>query len=376
MTMTRHQRCDAAIACLPVDRPPRYVCGIACDVSSRILGRQAYTGTGSLHYAEADAWCKGDAAHEEFVEQVYRDLADVFRALDIDVFRMPWRMTAKPSRRLDGNTFVYGDPEGEHVVYRYSPQTGDFGPISSTQTALDDLDAFEAAVAARERRERETPPPVELPTEHQEMFRRFGEEFFLVCNGGDISVGLGEQAMLRLALAPGIMKRDMMLQARRAVRLGEALARSRCPRVLQSGGDLAGNGGLMYSPATFRDVVLPAYRWTNERLSPLGVHVFFRSDGDVWAIADMLFRDAGIPGFGEVDREAGMTAGRLREKYPRLVMWGNFSSRMLAWAKPAQIRDEARRIVDETRGSGYFQGCSNAILRGTPIENVEAMFDL
>ena len=97
MGMTRHERCGAAISGRTVDRPPRYVCGIACEVSSRILGREAHTGTGSLHYAEADAWCKGDAAHEEFEQKVHQDIADVFRALDVDVFRMPWRMRA-PSK--------------------------------------------------------------------------------------------------------------------------------------------------------------------------------------------------------------------------------------------------------------------------------------
>ncbi len=44
------------------------------------------------------------------------------------------------------------------------------------------------------------------------------------------------------------------------------------------------------------------------------------------------------------------------------------------WLTPAQVHDEVRRIIDESGGTGYFHGCSNAILQGTPLENVEAMF--
>ena len=374
MNVTRHARCQAAISGNPVDHPPRYVCGIACEVSSRILGRKAHTGTGSLHYAEADAWCKGDAAHAEFEQKLHQDLADVFRALDVDVFRMPWRMRERPARRLDQWTFLYGDPDGRHSVYRYSPESGDFGSISSEVDAPVDAEAFEADVRGRELQEEKSSPQPALPREHIEMHRRYGREFFLVCNGGDVSVGLGELRMTLLALAPDAMRRDLMLQARAAERLGRALGASGCPRVLLSGGDLAGNTGPMYSPAAFREVTLPAYRWLMERLSPLGVHVFFRSDGDIRPVADMIFREAGVPGFGEVDREAGMTIARLRERFGRLVIWGNVPSRLLACGKPEHVRDESRRIVDESGGTGYFHGCSNAILQGTPLENVEAMF--
>jgi len=127
--MTRRERCLAAIAGKPVDRAPTYLHGIACEVASKLLGRPVNTGTGSLHYAEAAAWMQGDAAHEEFVEKLYEDLAAVFRALDIDVFRMPWREDEKPAAQIDEYTFLYGDPEGAHCVSRYDPGSCDFGIV-------------------------------------------------------------------------------------------------------------------------------------------------------------------------------------------------------------------------------------------------------
>ena len=51
----RFQRCAATLRCEPVDRAPLYIPAIACDVSAAILGRTAYTGTGSVRYAEVAA---------------------------------------------------------------------------------------------------------------------------------------------------------------------------------------------------------------------------------------------------------------------------------------------------------------------------------
>ena len=110
-------------------------------------------------------------------------------------------------------------------------------------------------------------------------------------------------------------------------------------------------------------------------LRVLGIDVF-RSDGQLWPLADMLFDDAGCPGLGEADREAGMTVADLRQRYPRLVIWNNVSSQLLVEGTAQQVRDEARRILDEADGRGVFQGCSNAIVKCTPPDNVLAMFSV
>ena len=59
-----------------------------------------------------------------------------------------------------------------------------------------------------------------------------------------------------------------------------------------------------------------------------------------------------------------------------LVVWGNVSSAFLQRATAAQVKEECRRILGESGGTGCFQGCSNAILIGTPPANVEVMFSV
>lgn len=374
--MDRHQRCLAAIQGRPVDRLPAYLPAIACSVASALLGRPAHAGTGSLHFAETRARFQGPQAHAEFIEKMTQDLIDLHRMLDIDVLRMPWRAHWTPTRQIDEHTFIQGDPEGDHSVWRFDPSSGDYGPQSSVRTSTTPFeDVLRARVEEGELRLADIQPGARHAVEgHLTFWRRVGSEFFVPMGGGGICAGMGEEDLMALALEPELVARQMMLQARSALATGLALAASPAPAVMLGGGDLASQTGPLYAPDAFRRVLLPAYRFALQGLNPAGVHYVFRSDGQLGAIADMLFADAACPGFGETDRDAGMTIRDLRRRYPRLVVWGNGSSAFLQHATPAQARDHALRLRDEAGGSLCFHGPSNAITHGTPPDNVLAFF--
>ncbi len=377
MPMSPQQRCEAVLAHRTADRAPTYMPAIACDVASKLLGREARTGTGSLHYAEIAAWSNGEAAHAEFEQRMFQDLYDLHRMLEIDVFRMPWRMNVRPTKRLDEYTFLLGDPEGSHSLWRYNPDSADFGVIQrSTDSASPEVairDAVERDEAGAQRRAAAIRAAVQR---HRSVVERFGGDFHVIAAGGDMTVGAEEQDLMALALEPELMARKLMCQAQDAVAFGEAMRDARVPVVMAGGGDMAGNTGPLYSPEAFRGVVLPAYRHALGQLNAMGAHYMFRSDGNLWAVADMIFAESGCPGYGEADRDAGMTLAALRQRYPKLVVWGNLASSFLVKHDARQVRDEARRILDESEGRGYFQGCSNAIVHGTPPENVLAMFSV
>jgi hypothetical protein len=374
-TMTRHERCRAAIAGQSVDRMPTYLPAISCQVASALLGRKAYAGTGSLHYAEVLAWSRGKQAHDEFEAQFFEDLGELHRVLDIDVLRMPWRFNRRPARQLDEFTFLFGDCGGAHEIWAYQPSSGDFGLVRNVGAYDSPEQWLEAALRESEARAADPDQTQDAARQsHARLQQRFGAEFFVISIYGGISAGIDEQELMALALEPEICARRMIAQANSAIAWGRWLAQSGAPAVMLGGGDLASSTGPIYSPDTFRKVLLPAYAKVAAELGPLGVHYGFRSDGNLGAVADMLFGEAGIAGYGEVDRDAGMTVGKLRRAYPHLVLWGQFSSAMLAEAKPAAIKDECHRILDENGPSRYFHACSNAIVQGTPVENVLAMY--
>ena len=374
--MTPHERCAAALAGRPVDRPPRYIPGIACDVASALLGRPVHTGTGSLHYAETLALMRGEAAHREFEEAHFQALDHLNRHFDVDVFREPWRQMSQPARQLDEFRFLFGDPDGDYTIQQYCPESGDFGPIETHRTRPADPEADLAARVAQLEADAAAGKldTARVSPRHEALWRRYGARYFVPCNGGGLSLGIGEESFLLIAAAPDLLARQMLLQARHVAALGCALAATPCPRVLVAGGDLAGVAGPLYSPASFRRLLLPALRWLMPELAAAGVHYVFRSDGNLWPFADMLFGEARCPGYGEVDRDAGMTVAKLRARFPELVIWNNISSSFLASATPAQVREECRRCIGESGGTRYFHGPSNAILKGTPPANVEALF--
>jgi len=217
---------------------------------------------------------------------------------------------------------------------------------------------------------------IDVPAEHRAVCEKFGREFFVVCNAPAISVGLSEEDLMLVALEPELVARKTMIQARQTVALARALAKTAFPGVLLGGGDLAGNDGPMYSPEAFRRVMLPALKFMVDELNRCGVKYVFRSDGDLWPLTDMIFQEAGCHGYGEVDRLCGMTVAAVRRRYPHVSVWNNVPSCELLRRSAAWVREESQRCLAESGGTGYFHGCSNAILPGTPVENVLAMFSV
>ena len=177
---------------------------------------------------------------------------------------------------------------------------------------------------------------------------------FLIRPYAHIGVGLAPEDLELLVTQPDLVRRWCLLQADFAIAVGRALVAADCPAVILGGGDLAGNLGPFYSPAMFRALVLPAYVKALSALNALGVHYIFRSDGNLWALMDMLFREAGCPGYGETDRDASMTVAAVRARFPRLVIWGNVSSALAARGTAAQAWATAGLPLSEIlRRNGY-----------------------
>ncbi len=148
-------------------------------------------------------------------------------------------------------------------------------------------------------------------------------------------------------------------------------------RLIWGGGDLADKNGPVYGPRFFRDVVLPRYCRLAGEAHRLGMKYLFRSDGNLWCIADDLFATSGVDGFGEIDHDAGMVLRELVGRYPDLTCWGNVSCGLLRTGTPEEVRRAAEEIVELGRRTGrVILGSSNTVLPGTPPENYFAMWQV
>jgi uroporphyrinogen decarboxylase len=370
--MTPYERCLATIEGRVPDRVPAYTPTICCDVASKILGRAVNTGGPSLWYAEARAWMAGENAHDEFEHKYERDLLDMHRLLGMEVFRYGWRQNARPTVQIDEHTFLYGDPDGAHQVWRWDDQVLNYVKVvDTTKPQPEDWPRL-----ARQR-QKEVEARVQAVRERAgvreaRLQERLGDEMMVVAGGGGLSVGVDEASLMACALEPGAVRDILDCQLQVALAQVESIA-ERGVKVVLGGGDMADKNGPMYSPHMFRSLVLPCLEQLAARCRELGLHYVWRTDGNIWLVSDMIFVQAGVPGYGEIDYDASMEPGQIRRRYPDLILWANVSADVLRRKSRDKVYDHCMEILKGSEGRGYFHGCSNAILPGTPPGNVWAM---
>jgi hypothetical protein len=375
LSMSPYERCMATIEGLIADRVPSYTPSIACDVASKILGREAHTGSPTLWYAAAKAWLAGKNAYEDFQRKHEEDIIELNRTLDIEVIRYPWLVSIRPTVQLDEYTFLSGDPDGIHQVWHWDEEIMNFHKVKDTKPKRRPEDWPEMAkqrlksVDASARRVRES-----TGIREAKLQRRLGDEMMVVAGGGSLSLGLDEASLMACAVEPGAVGDILDCQLEVALAQMEGMV-ERGIKVVLGGGDMADKNGPIYSPRMFRDLILPRLKKLAVRCRELELHYVWRTDGNLWSIGDMLFDEAGVPGYGEVDRDASMEVGRIRDKYPNVVVWANASGDALFRRSRAEVYDYCMTILKESEGRCYFHGVSNTILPGTRPENVWAMME-
>lgn len=360
-------------------RPPAWEQAFASDVASEILGRPAYTGAVILHYQEAVASIQGDAAYDEFLHRLDEDQFDLARQLNWSGVSYPW-LRGRPTERLNEFTFRYGDEDGDWVIYRYDPDAYTYGPVEYAKpplwTGVEDIAVkVRDAWANAEKWDREGRPDYEAL--YRRWLQRAGDEFEVVCGAAGMAVPLNEQWMIACVYCPELVAEYLDAQVAVGLKQLDVLA-GLGARVTSGGGDLASKNGPLYGPKFFRGIVMPRYKRVTDRARELGLEYFFRSDGDLWTITDMLFGEdgAGCTGFGEIDHDSGMTIPALQARYPRLTCFGNVPCPLLHGGGEAEVRAFVRDLREQVLPHGrWVLASANSTLAGTPVHNVIAMLE-
>ncbi len=136
--------------------------------------------------------------------------------------------------------------------------------------------------------------------------------------------------------------------------------------------DIAYNHNPMFSPASFEEVFLPAYKRMISAFKGAGANkVILHSDGNIFPVLDMLV-DAGIDGINPVEPRAGMDVIQLKKKYgERLSMVGGMCNAfVLPKGTDEEIRMETLRILDAGREGGIVIG-THSIGPDVPISSYD-----
>lgn len=376
-SMTPKERVMAAFEKRPTDKVPIYQAGFSSRAASYVLKRDAYVGGGRQQWRESVALWRGPEAHSEFIARSQQDCHDLARALDLDLIRPSyWRLTEKPTRRIDEFTFLYGDPAGRWRVMRHDPVTELYQVVDQSPEPELTMADVERQVAAEEQSLASYHPKPEGFADAKAALDAFGEERAVPGSGVGCNIDYRRPIWLEaMAVRPDLVARHLMTQAERAVRCADAQHLLGL-RILFGGGDFCSQRGPFYSPRLFHELTLPALRRISDGCHRNGQYHCFATDGDAWPVADDLLGASGVDCFYEIDGRAGMDLARLRTRFPHLTCLGNIASYSLHRGSRQEVIRETLDCLDKARKyGGCVVGCSNQIVSETPEENLWAMME-
>ena len=136
-------------------------------------------------------------------------------------------------------------------------------------------------------------------------------------------------------------------------------------------GDIGMQSSLMMSPATFREVLKPAYREMFQTCRRAGAHVKYSSDGCLLEIVDDLV-ECGVSFHDPQVRACGID-GIARAYGGKLCAMVDIDEQMLPFATPGEIDAQIREIVEKVgrpEGGLMLYACPSA---DVPLANIEAI---
>lgn len=140
--------------------------------------------------------------------------------------------------------------------------------------------------------------------------------------------------------------------------------------VFVSTDDMAFNSAPFFSPAVFREVVLPRYQHVAENITlPWVIH----SDGNILPFLDDLMA-LGIAGLHPIEKGA-MDIRAMKRRYGgRLCLLGNVDLNILGMGTTEQVESEVYELIrDVGPGGGYIVTSGNSLAGYLKPENVMAL---
>lgn len=149
------------------------------------------------------------------------------------------------------------------------------------------------------------------------------------------------------------------------------LARARGFQALAITDDIAGKGGLFFSPDYFVDQVWPVYRQAARIAKEMDLRAFFHSDGDTRKVIELLIK-AGYDCIHPVDAQAGLNVRDLSEEFgPAVCLMGHID--IMGWGEE-KIRAEIDYAEERFRGGGLVLGSSCGISMATVGGQLGALY--
>ncbi len=367
-SMTSKERVKRAFQHQESDRVPVFEQEIASNVASKILGRKTYTACGPYWRDVAEHLYSGE--RDFIVEKTGKDIVELYSRLEIDAIGVP---PAPPEiysisiKKLDGHTYYYEDENGFWSVMKYTPEAMMFSEVDST-FRKDGIPAIRKLVEINEKFL--SPDESKLDIADYVIEELGKDKAVTIISDNCCWIPLEETWLEAMVVEPDLIERYLDQQTEKVIKWIRLQSGHGVDFIL-GGADVADNRGPIYSPKDFQKFILPRLKRIVKFAHELGLPYIYRTDGNVWPVAQELFVESGVDGYGEIDAQAGMDIGELKEKFPQLTLWGNVDcAKTLIDGSREEIIAETKRCIDKgARGGGYIFGSSNTIHPGVPVDN-------
>ncbi|MBK8024197.1 MAG: hypothetical protein IPK19_22875 [Chloroflexi bacterium] len=140
--------------------------------------------------------------------------------------------------------------------------------------------------------------------------------------------------------------------------------------------DLGMNTGMLFSPASYEQVLFPAHRRLGEYLHRHGITYFIHTDGDVRRVIPRLI-DAGVQVLQPLEAKSHLDVRLLKQEYGKdLVFFGNIDVRAMSGTK-AELEAEVRSKLEVVmRGGGYIYHSDHSVPPTVSLENYRSLMTL
>jgi uroporphyrinogen decarboxylase len=143
-----------------------------------------------------------------------------------------------------------------------------------------------------------------------------------------------------------------------------------------AGGDIAGKNGPLFSPAMYRELLMPHHRRIFQYLNERDVPTFYHGDGDERPLLDPLI-EAGVRVMHPLEAKAGMDLRELKPEYrDRLVLFGGIDVRALSGSKQDVEAEIRSKVPVAMEGGGYIYCVDHSVAPTVSLENYEYALSL
>ena len=377
--MNSKQRVKMAFEHKLPDRVPIGELAIHSPISSKVLGRDAYTGEGG-RIKQLQRSMINEGRCKEFLDKYTRDTIDIFSELELDIIPVELNVSKKSSIEYRDVTergwTEYDAKRGTWAKYMVEPGWDVALEIESS-FSKGGIDAVREFVIKLENEKIYTDDSQFYVL--QKIIEEVGKEKFILAKVPNLfPVGTSWFITFMELIYDDIelAKRLLMQYQLRAEAVAECFGQMNGVDAVLNGGDWAYNSGPFLSPDHVRELLIPQVKSVAGICHKYGLYLMKHTDGNVMPIADMFFNDMDIDAFQSVEPNAGMDLSAIKKRYgEKITFMGNVDCATVLQngTEDEIIRDTQRAIEQGGKDGGFILSSSNSIHSAIPPENYLAM---